>query len=86
LRASGILAEETVTMRAFVLLGLSAFTLAACDSPYGPPPSSASNKNYVTTGSHLQPRQDQPSNVQTLGPGNLGSGGNPQGKLPGAGA
>ena len=74
-------------MRAFVLLGLSALTLAACDSPYGPPPSSASNKNYVTTGSHLPPRPDQdPSNVQNLGAGSLGRGGNPQGKLPGAGA
>jgi hypothetical protein len=61
-------------MRAFILLGLSALALAACDSPYGPPPSSASNKDYMTTGSHLKPTADQPSNVESLGAGNLGKG------------
>jgi len=69
-------------MRAFVLLGLSALALAACDSPYGPPPSSASNKNYVTTGSHLPPSADQPSNVESLSAGSLG-GKTSQGKLAG---
>lgn len=54
-------------MRAYILLGLSALSLAACDSAYGPPPSTASNKNFVTTGSHLAPSGDQqPSNVQVL--------------------
>jgi hypothetical protein len=62
-----------VTMRVVVLLGLSAFTLAACDSPYGPLPSSASTKSYVTTGSHLPPRDDQPTNVQSLGGGDIGN-------------
>ena len=70
-------------MRAFVLLGLSAFALAACDSPYGPPPSSASNRNYVTTGSHLKPSgEEQPSDVQTLGAGSLGNSAS-TGKVPG---
>ena len=69
-------------MRAFVLLGLSAFALAACDSPYGPPPSSASNKSYVTTGSHLSPAAGQPSNVESLGAGSIGQG-PAQGKLAG---
>jgi len=69
-------------MRAFVLLGLSAFALAACDSPYGELPSSASNKSYVTTGSHLSPAAGQPSNVETLGAGGLGNT-TSQNKLPG---
>jgi len=69
-------------MRAFVLLGLSAFALAACDSAYGPLPSSASNKNYVTTGSHLAPGAGQPSNVESLGAGSLGNA-TSQGKLAG---
>jgi len=69
-------------MRAFVLLGLSALALAACDSPYGPPPSSASSVDNIQTGSHLRPTAGQPTNVQSMGAGNLGN--MPStGKLPG---
>lgn len=59
-------------MRTFILLGLSAFALTACDTAYGPAPSSASTKSYVTTGSRLPTTADQqPGNVEVLNGGAL---------------
>jgi predicted small secreted protein len=71
-------------MRVFVLFALSALTLAACDSPYGPPPKYAGDDS-MQTGSHLPRTANQASNAQSYGAGTIGQGAPNGGSVPGLG-